>query len=109
MRGSGRNAPVAFPAPLLCAVNVDRSRLGRCTSEASVATLSCLPGSAVMLAAWLINSVDWGHDATRLWLRSVSAAFAAATLVVGWVSEPEELEQWAARALVAALGSALQG
>jgi hypothetical protein len=70
-----------------------------------------LPTAAVlgsMGAAWLVNVLEWGHGDLRFLVAiSLGSLVATVALAVGWSSEPEELERWAARALVAALASAL--
>lgn len=69
------------------------------------------PGAAVFAAvgtAWLMNSMDWGLGEAGLMVAvCLGSLVATAVLAAGWTSEPEELERWAFRALVAALGSAL--
>lgn len=63
---------------------------------------------AAVVAAWLLNSMDWGLGVAGLMLAAcLGSLVATAVLVAGWASEPEELERWALRALVAALASAL--
>lgn len=80
----------------------------------AVAAERRLPGrrAAVVLAsvcaAWLINAIDWGHGDVRfLVAMSLGSLVATSALAIGWSSEPEELERWAARALLAAVASAL--
>lgn len=68
-----------------------------------------LPAAAVVTAvqgAWLINSVDWG-GAGLIVAIGLGSLVATAALAAGWTSEPEEIERWVMRALVAAMGSAL--
>lgn len=64
--------------------------------------------SAGVVAAWPLNSIDWGLGLAGLMVAvGLGSLVATAVLATGWTSEPEELERWAFRALVAALGSAL--
>lgn len=63
---------------------------------------------AAVLAAWLVNLVDWSFgDARAMVAVSVASLVATAAIAAGWASEPEELERWAVRAGVAAFVSAL--
>lgn len=80
----------------------------------AVAAESRLPGrpAAVVLAsvcaAWLMNAMEWGHGDVRfLVAMSLGSLVATSALAMGWSSEPEEIERWAARALVAAFASTL--
>ena len=72
----------------------------------------CLPGLptaavlAAVLVAWLINSMDSGGAGFMVAV-CLGSLVAVAALAAGWTSEPEEIERWAMRALVAAMGSAL--
>lgn len=69
------------------------------------------PGGVVIssvVAVWLGNSMGRGLGVAGLMVAVCLGSLAAtAVLAAGWTSEPEELERWAFRALVAALGSAL--
>jgi len=73
--------------------------------------LPAWPGAAVLatvVAAWLVNSMDWGVGEAGLMVAvCLGSLVATAALAAGWASEPEELERWAFRALAAGLGSAL--
>jgi hypothetical protein len=63
---------------------------------------------ASVCAAWLINAMDWGYSDVRfLVAMSLGSLVATSALAFGWSSEPEELERWSARALLAAVASAL--
>ncbi len=80
----------------------------------AVAAKRRLPGRRVaavlgsVCAAWLMNAMKWGHsDVSFLVAISLGSLVATFALVIGWSSEPEELERWAARALLAAVASAL--
>lgn len=83
-------------------VQVTEAARFRLPSRAAAAVLASVG------AAWLINAMERGHGDLRflvaLSLGSLVAAFA---LALGWTSKPEELERWAARALVAAVASTL--
>lgn len=69
------------------------------------------PAGAVVsavLGAWLVNFMDWSFgDARALVAVCAASLVATAAIAAGWCSEPEELEKWALRAFVAAVGSAL--
>lgn len=61
-----------------------------------------------VMTSWLVDSTAFSHSDARPVAAVCSGSLvAAAVLVVGWSSEPEELERWALRAFLAALGSAL--
>lgn len=61
---------------------------------------------AAVLAAWLINSMDWGlGEAGFAVAVCLGSLVATAALAAGWTSEPEELERWLLRAVAAALVS----
>lgn len=58
--------------------------------------------------AWLLNSMDWGPGEAGVMVAVCLASLVATgALVAGWSSEPEEIERWALRSLVAAIVSAL--
>ena len=62
---------------------------------------------AVAVAASL-NAADWGQPEVRFLIAiSLSSLVATSALAIGWSAEPEKLERWAARALLAAFASAL--
>ena len=62
---------------------------------------------AAVLAAWLVNAQEWAHgDVRYLVAICLGSLVATAALAVGWVTEPEELERWALRALAVAVASA---
>lgn len=64
--------------------------------------------SAAVLAAWLVNSIGWGHGELSLLVALCSGSLVATSaLAIGWATDPEELERWAGRALAAAFASAL--
>lgn len=71
----------------------------------------CRPVAVVLAsvcAAWLLNVMDWGQGDLRVLVAiSLGSLVATSALAIGWSSEPEELERWAARALLAAVASAL--
>ena len=73
--------------------------------------LPCRPVAAVLAsvcAAWLINATEWGPGDVRFLVAvSLGSLVATFALAIGWSSAPEELERWAARALLAAVASAL--
>jgi hypothetical protein len=63
---------------------------------------------ASVCAAWLINALLWDcGDVRSLVAISLSSLVDTSALAIGWSSEPEELERWVARALIAAAASAL--
>jgi hypothetical protein len=63
---------------------------------------------AAILAAWLVNSREWGFgDAQTLVAVCAGSLVATAALTAGWVAEPEELEQWVLRALAATVISVI--
>jgi hypothetical protein len=81
-------------------VAVAAERLRRGGAAAAVLASVC--------AASLINSMEWVHgDLRYLVAMSLGSLVATSALAMGWLSEPEELERWAARALVAAVASGL--
>lgn len=63
------------------------------------------PVAAVLAAvsfAWSINSMDWDFGDTRVMIAiGTGSLVATVALVVGWASEPEEIERWVLRALAA--------
>lgn len=60
-----------------------------------------------VLAAWLVNSMDWSFGDARAMIAIGAASLVATTaLAAGWAAEPEELERWSLRALAAAFVSA---
>lgn len=61
---------------------------------------------AVVGGAWLMNSIDWGVGGCVVAV-CLGSLVATAALAAGWSSEPDKVERWAVRALVAAVGSAL--
>ena len=61
-----------------------------------------------IMAAWLINSMDWGFGPVRFMVAACSGSLAAtAALAVGWATDPEEIERWTGRALAAAFAATL--
>lgn len=107
-----------FPGPLLAPPWALMSAAARDLALRAIAfaaaALTRWPGwetvavLAVMSASWLGNSTAFSHSGARpVAAVCLGSLAAAAVLVAGWDSEPEELERWALRALLAALGSAL--
>ena len=101
------------PLPMGLISAAARDLAGRVGSVAAAAEcrLASRP-AAVFLASvcggWLINTVGWAHGELRFLVAiSLGSLVATTALAVGWWSEPEELGPWAARALLAAVASAL--
>lgn len=73
--------------------------------------LPAWPTAAVfgaIMVSWLINSMDWGFGPVRFMVAACAASLTAtAALSLGWVTDPEEPGRWTARAVAAALSSAL--
>lgn len=73
--------------------------------------LPAWPAAAVFGAitvAWLINSMDWGFGFVQFMVAACAGSLTAtAVLALGWATDPEELGPWTARAIAAAMASAL--
>lgn len=99
----------SLPVGLISVTARDRAR--RAVQVAVVAQFR-LPGwlaaavAGAVLTGWLVNTVDGGHgDARFLVAICLGGLVATAALAAGWVTEPDEIERWALRALVAAFAA----
>ncbi|TWO68054.1 hypothetical protein FN976_24240 [Caenimonas sedimenti] len=63
---------------------------------------------AAILAAWLVNSMDWSFGNLRLLIAvCLGSLVAALVLAVGWGLEPHNMDSWILRALAATVTSVL--
>jgi hypothetical protein len=61
-----------------------------------------------IVVTWLINSMPYGFGPVRVMVAVCSGSLTATiALAVGWVTDPERLDLWSARALAAVFASAL--
>ena len=103
-----------WPPPPMGLISVAARYLGLRAAQLTVAAQGHIPRwpaaailGAVAVAA-LLNAADWGHGDVRFLIAiSLGSLVATSALVIGWSAEPDELERWVGRALLASGASAL--